>query len=174
MKKTLFNKSQIISIFVTIGLLGCSPALNWRQLPIGSSQAMLPCKPDQAKRIVPLAGVQVEISMVGCEADGAVFAISYVQTDTTEKARKIMQSWKDAAVSNIQGKDVQLLDMSNTPLAKQTSEDDRIYLRVHGADANGKPTQAQLQWIIVGTEVYHWAVYAEKIKPEVLEPMFEH
>ena len=56
-----------------LGLAACSPALNWRTvaLPEAALTITLPCKPDHATRKVELAGTPVDLSMVGCEADGA-------------------------------------------------------------------------------------------------------
>ena len=60
-------------------IAGCSPALNWRTVPLPEAELTitLPCKPDQATRTVELAGAPVELSMVGCDADGATFAVSH-------------------------------------------------------------------------------------------------
>ena len=60
-------------------LAACSPALNWRSVALDGAAltATLPCKPDQATRTVELAGAPVELSMVGCDADGATFAVSH-------------------------------------------------------------------------------------------------
>ena len=60
-------------------IAGCSPALNWRTVPLPEADLTitLPCKPDQATRTVELAGAPVELSMVGCDADGATFAVSH-------------------------------------------------------------------------------------------------
>src|SRR3989338_9422391 len=60
-------------------LVGCSPALNWRSVPLPEAgiTITLPCKPDQATRTVELAGGPVELSMAGCDVDGATFAVSH-------------------------------------------------------------------------------------------------
>ena len=66
------------ALMAALGLQACSPALNWRSVsvPEAALQAMLPCKPEQAVRTVELAGAPLAMSMWGCDADGATFAVS--------------------------------------------------------------------------------------------------
>lgn len=58
-------------------LAACSPTFNWREVRAESMplKAMLPCKPDKGARTVPMAGRQVELQVLGCEAGGATFAL---------------------------------------------------------------------------------------------------
>jgi len=55
-----------------IALAACTPALNWREVPLPptSAVALLPCKPDHAERTVPLGGAPTVLSVTGCEAGG--------------------------------------------------------------------------------------------------------
>jgi hypothetical protein len=52
---------------------GCSLTFNWREVRVEPTPltAMLPCKPDKAKREVPMAGRKVERTAWSCEAGGA-------------------------------------------------------------------------------------------------------
>jgi len=61
--------------------LGCSPALNWREVQLDTAgvQALLPCKPDHAVREVQLAGGVRSMEMLGCEAAGATFTVAVLQ-----------------------------------------------------------------------------------------------
>lgn len=61
----------------------CTPAFNWRDvtfdgLPVA---ALLPCKPDRATRMVPLAGVPRQMVMAGCKAGGATFTVAVVTVE---------------------------------------------------------------------------------------------
>lgn len=167
-------KRMIITIFIFLGVAGCSPALNWRQVPIGSIHAMLPCKPDHAKRSQILGEHTLEITMMGCKADGALFAISFIQAKTPEQARTIMHSWKAASLSNMQAKNTIDLQNPNISQARQIVVQDQLYIQVNGADAKGKATQARLKWMVAGSQLYHWAVYTDEIKADSVEPLFEN
>ena len=72
-------------------LQACTPALNWRQVQLQDLKARLPCKADTATRPVPLAATPLDLQMMGCEADGALFAISYVRAQDTEAATRVVQ-----------------------------------------------------------------------------------
>ena len=84
-------------------LVGCSPALNWRSVPLPDAgiTITLPCKPDQATRTVELAGVPVELSMAGCDADGATFAVSHAALADPAQAGAALRHWRAAVVANL-------------------------------------------------------------------------
>ena len=69
----------VAAVLATGGLLvACSPALNWRttQLKDAPLQVLLPCDPQTASRPVELGLGQVQMSVLGCEAQGATYAVS--------------------------------------------------------------------------------------------------
>ena len=84
-------------------LAGCSPALNWRSVPLPEAALTftLPCKPDRATRTVELAGVPVQLSMVGCEADGAMLALSHVVLADPSKAGTALTHWRAAVLAQL-------------------------------------------------------------------------
>ena len=68
-----------MSVSIAVVVLGaCSPALDWRTVELEGLRTVLPCKPDRAARDVVLGELPVRMSMAGCEAQGALFAISQV------------------------------------------------------------------------------------------------
>ena len=79
-------------------LAGCSPALNWRNVPVESAHltVSLPCKPDQGTKTVALGSDKVELSMVGCEAKGALFAMSWMELSDPSRISAVLGLWHDA------------------------------------------------------------------------------
>jgi hypothetical protein len=80
------NQAQAASVLIAFSWLlnACTPAFNWRDvgfdgLPLA---ALLPCKPERATRIVPVAGAPRAMVMAGCEAGGAMFTVAVVQLET--------------------------------------------------------------------------------------------
>lgn len=73
------NGAMLRPVFAAalFALAACSSTFNWREVRADSTalKAMLPCKPDRAARTVPMAGRQVELRVLGCEAGGATFAV---------------------------------------------------------------------------------------------------
>ena len=155
-------KFLIIALMVTLGAVGCSPSLNWRQVTVGSIQTMLPCKPDVASRKVDFPSQPLQIHMLACEADGTLFAISYAQVSAPEQASQIVKDWQQAALFKMRSS-------GHTQLPPSTTQ---TLISADGKRDNGQPFQAQFLWRISGVYIYHWAVYADKIQADSIEPMF--
>lgn len=148
-------------------LLACSPALNWREVRLDRLTAMLPCKPDHAQRTVPMAGRDVAMEMVGCEAAGALFAISHVHTDDAAHAAAVLQEWRTANLKNMQANDVAELATTNARGRKPA-----VLLNASGTGTNGGPLQARLAWWVDGADLFHMAVYAEHLTPDMTDAFF--
>lgn len=90
-------------------LTACSPALEWRMLPLPELglEASLPCKPERAQRNVDLAGQTVEITMQGCEAAGNTFAVACAALDQPSSAGAALAHWRAAVLAAAQAKDAQ-------------------------------------------------------------------
>lgn len=155
---------------------GCSPALNWRSLPLPEAALtiMLPCKPDQATRTVELAGAPVELTMTGCEADGATFAVSHAPLADPSRAGLALTHWHAAVLANL-GKGAQAVDAPYAPPgALPLTQSVRSVIQGHRPD--GSAVVAQGVWFarVAGPQVqlYHAVVYTDKPRPEVADQFF--
>ena len=93
-------RSWIFGLLTTC-LAGCSPALNWRSVPLGplGLSASLPCKPDRLERSIELAGVPVQVHMVGCAADGATVAVACAVLPPPALAGTALAHWRAAVLA---------------------------------------------------------------------------
>jgi hypothetical protein len=68
-------------------LAGCSPALDWREVRIPGSQALalMPCRPAEQQRQIPLAGAPTTVTLQACSAGGLTWAL--VSADVADPAR---------------------------------------------------------------------------------------
>ena len=84
-------------------LAACNPALNWRETRIKGSGllTMLPCKPDEGARVVPLGGRDVSLHMVGCDAAGATFAVAYANLDNATAPDAVLAQWRAATLAHM-------------------------------------------------------------------------
>lgn len=168
----------ILSGCAALLMVGCSPALNWRTvaLPEAGLTVTLPCKPDQTHRTVELAGDPVEMSMAGCDADGATFAVSHVALPDPAKTGVAMAHWRkavlahlgpDAAVSAV---NVPYAPPGTLPLAQS------VRTVATGQRADGTPVTLQAVWFAraSGSELklYHAVFYSAKPRPEVADSFF--
>ena len=155
------------SLLVVISLLlltACSPALNWREVRLGRMVLSLPCKPDKAERTVRLGGQDVQLTMVGCEAGGALFAVSYAQRAGAAPLDQVIAAWREAALANMQASTTARQPSARHPGAELWT--------VLGKRADGSAVQAQFEWIASGSDLFHLAVYADQISPAMAEPFF--
>jgi len=153
-----------------VGLLGslcaCTPALNWRDATVDRITVLLPCKPDRAQRTVHLAGQDVPLTMAGCEAGGALFAVSHIRV-LQDRTQDTAAAWRNVTLANMQAGAVMdvVAKGGATKLAMQRIATD-------GKRPDGSQVQAQLAWITSGSDVFQIAVYANQLTPDMLDNLF--
>ena len=157
-------------------LVACSPALNWRSVPLDGAAltATLPCKPDHATRTVEMAGAPVELAMAGCEADNATFAVSSAGLPDPARADAALAHWRAAVLARVGATTV----LSEQPFARpgMLPQPSSVRLVAQGRRADGTPVTVQGVWFAraVGPQVrlYHAVVYTAKPRPEVADAHF--
>lgn len=156
-------------------VLGCSPALNWRQLSLddGRVQLLLPCKPDQASRDMPLRvgvkDVAVPMHLQGCEAGGMQFTFGQMTVPEGMPLSTAMTAWRVASLA---------------PLQLGADKDQLRAWKLQGAHVDPAPTrtrvrtdrhQVEITWFARGQTIYQAAVYGasqDKALPEAAETYF--
>lgn len=101
----LMSAHRLVALFLlTSVLVACSPALEWRSLPLPELglEASLPCKPERAERSVELAGQTVQVVMQGCEAAGVTFAIACATLPEPSTAGAALAHWRAAVLAAAQ------------------------------------------------------------------------
>ena len=150
-------------------LLGaCSPVLNWRSVRLAGVQAALPCKPDQAQRTVQLVGLDLTLSMAGCEADAGLYAISHLRLAQGVQAQAVIDAWRVQALQAMRATAVPLA----VPWAATGERPALVVFQATGTDPRGKVVQARWTWVQRGQDIYHWALYAPAVRMEMEEPFF--
>ena len=148
-------------------LTACTPALNWRSVGVGDATAMLPCKPDIAQRMVHLGSQDLTLHMVGCEAGGALFAISQTRLPPGTPAAAVLADWRQSALTNLHAEEV-----SAMPSKAPRADVQTLLLRARGKRPNSTAVDARLLWWATDTQVLHVAVYADAISPDMTETLF--
>lgn len=155
-------------VAITLLLAACSPALNWRSVTLEGVQAALPCKPDQAQRPVQLAGLDLRLSMAGCEADGGLFAISHIRLAPGAPAQPVVDAWRDQALLALGASTPPVA----LPLAAFGESAGLTVYQASGSNPRGQAMQARWVWVQHDRDIYHWAVYAPLIRADMQEPFF--
>jgi len=159
---------RALTVLASIGVLvlgGCSPALDWRTVELEGLRTVLPCKPDRAARDVVLGELPVRMSMVGCEAQGALFAISQVAVPAGTDAADLEQAWRNAALAQMQASHSEVLTLPQRPQSPTVR-----LTRASGLRPDGSPVQASLAWVTNQGSVFHLAVYAKALDTPLTEP----
>ncbi len=160
-----------------LGLAACSPALNWRSvaLPEAALTITLPCKPDHATRSVELAGMPVDLSMVGCDADGATFAVSHAALPDPAQTGAALAHWRAAVLARLGGAQAQASDVPFAPRGALLLPQS-VRTVAQGRGPNGSAVTAQAVWFArpAGPQMrlYHAVVYTAQPRPEVADTFF--
>lgn len=156
-----------------LALAACSPAFNWRQVqPEGTQlRLLLPCKPDKAQKIVPLGGQPTPLSMLGCDAGGATFAVAVVNVADMTQAASVLAVWQNLTLDNMRAvpgsAQVVPLKIPGASAALPVSA-----LQARGQRADSTPVSGQMAYFAQGTQLFQVVLYAPKISPDVAETFF--
>lgn len=159
-------------------LVACSPALNWRNVPLEGAAltVALPCKPDRAVRAVDLGGVKADLAMVGCEADGALFAVSNFALPDPAQAGSMLLHWRTAVLARL-GTGVQVSAQQPFVPVGALSLPGAVRIIALGQRPEGGAVTLQAVWFarVQGTQVrlYHAALYTDRPRPELADRFFE-
>jgi hypothetical protein len=153
-------------------LPACSPTLNWREVrPEGTRLALLlPCKPDKAQKIVPLGGPATPLSMLGCDAGGATFAVAVADLGDAAKAAPVLAQWQSLTLANMKAGVAPQVSPLKLPGAAALPPASLVKAEGHGPD--GKPVSGQAAYFAQGSQVFQVVMYSPRIAPEVAETFF--
>jgi hypothetical protein len=176
------NRFPAMSLFCSIGLLAvplllaaCTPTFNWRALPAGSAplQALLPCKPEQAEREVPLAGVTTRLQMRSCDTGGLTFAIAWADVGEPARVAPALAGWRRATLLALRADPALADDPAVRRQAQVEGASEAIGLRAQGRDHRGEAVQVHAVHAVRGTLLVQAAVYGRDIDPRVADTFFE-
>lgn len=152
----------------------CSPALNWREVRMDKAplRVLLPCKPDRAEREVDMGGRRVALQMLGCDADGATFAVSHahVPRADTPVAAQLLDGWKQAVLTHVQATDVHARPWT---LPGGWTAPQSLRLQAQGRRADGSAVTLQAAWFAsvdtTGIHLFHAVMFAPRPRADVGE-----
>jgi hypothetical protein len=152
-------------------LAACSPTFNWRQarLDPGGLKALLPCKPDKGTRELPMAGRQVSLQALGCEAGGATFAVLGADIGDAARGGEVLAQWKTATLAKLHAGEPRERPF-NPPGARALPEALRVVAQ--GQRPDGGKVVSDAAYFARGSHVFQAAIYAEKLEPEAADAFF--
>ncbi len=159
-----------LTLIVALALAACNPTFNWRETRIADSGllALMPCKPDQLTRPVMVGTTRLDMRLTACDAGGASFAISHARVESASTANEVLAQWRSATLKNMGAESI-----AETPLDVGRGIGPATAL-VSARGKRGSSSVVNLQgvWFAQGVHVFHAAVYAPVVSPEMAESFF--
>ena len=167
----MFRTLTFSIIFFT--LAGCSPAFNWREVrPEGTRlNLLLPCKPDKAQKRVALGGQATSLSMLGCDAGGATFAVAVAEGIDASRAALVLARWQALTLANMKAVPG---SQQSLPVKITGASTGVPVTRVQalGQRATGAAVSGQAAYFAQGSQLFQVVMYAPQIAPEVADTFF--
>lgn len=148
-----------------LGLAGCSPTFNWREVRVGDAAvlALMPCKPEQAERQVPMHGHMTTLHMASCDVAGTTFAVATMRVPDGVAPSDAALAWKAATLASLKAPGALARDW---PLPARTGWPS-VGWQADGVRHNGQPVRARVVAVGRGQILHQFAVYGD-LSPEVL------
>lgn len=156
---------SIGSLGLLVSLIACSPALDWRSVRIDDMalQASLPCKPERANRKVSWAGHSVDMSLVGCEARGAMWTISSLALPADMSVGEGLAQWRQITLAHLRSETGAATQPFVPPGALEVPQSARQHVQGQ-SPGGGALLEVDLAWFArvssAGTLLYQTAIYA--------------
>lgn len=147
--------------WLAVALMGCTPALNWREIRLGDSglQALMPCKPDAATRTVQLPlGSQVfaaSLRMQGCEASDLQFTLAEMTLPDGVSEVDAQAAWRAASLAALK------IQPTDVPVQVWHIQGGQAVSLSQRAEAATPTHRAQWVWFVHAHRVYQAAVYGD-------------
>lgn len=156
-----------------LGLAACSPAFNWREVRPENTRLslLLPCKPDKAEKIVVMGDQQTTLSMLGCEAGGATFAVTVADLGEAAKAAPVLAQWQSLTLANMKA-DPATTQLIPLRLAGAAAKPSPLLVKAQGQRADGVAVSGEAAYFAHGSQVFQAVIYAAKITPDVAGTFF--
>lgn len=143
-------------------LLGCSPALDWRQAGPARVDVLMdfPCKPQTVTQAVTLAGRRLDMSMTGCETAHMTFALAHADVGQGPLVAPALAELRQAAQANIAARVLQ----QRTPSIRHAADGDAAprELDLAGRDPRGGALREHVLLFSQGTQVFQATVLARE------------
>ena len=164
-------RSALAAALLVLG--ACSPTFNWREVRAESVslKALLPCKPDKAARSVPMAGRQIELKVLGCDAGGATFALLAGDIGDPLRAGDVLAQWRTATLANMRSAAGSARDRPFLP-AGAMALPQSLRVMASGQRADGSKVENQAAYFARGSHVVQAVVYADQVPVEAAETFF--
>jgi len=167
----LMTRKSSLSLAVVALLLGCTPALDWRELrPADSGLTVLfPCKPTSQARQVSLGPDVVRLELHACTAAGITWAVAFADMQHPARVGPALAELRMAAASNLSAAPAQSLPLK---IEGATPNPESQRVQFQGRMPDGRAVTEQVAVFAKGTRVFQAVALGEKIDTEAADSFF--
>lgn len=160
-----------LALAAALGLPGCTPALNWRdvRVPDGTMHLLMPCRPATQERTLSLNDRPVRLQLLSCDAADLTWAVAQAELGDPAQAGAALRLLRSAALKNV-GADEPPPDPLPVPGSTPRPEAGRW--RVEGRLPDGRPIQMRLALFADASRVYQVTVFGARLPDEAVETFF--
>lgn len=157
-------------VLVLLAVLGCSPALDWRDVrPDGGLLLHFPCKPTAHSRQVRLADHPIRLNLHACSADGVTWALAFADVGNPALVGPGLRELHRAAADNLGATPGPL---QRWPVPGETPQPDSGRTTLRGATPQGATMVSRAAFFSRGTQVYQATAMGGDPSPQALEQFF--
>lgn len=178
----LFRSGAFV-LLTLVAFGACSPTFNWRDVrPENTSLTLLmPCKPDKAEKTVPFGGTPTLLTLLGCDAGGATFAVAVADLGDAAKVPAVLAQWQSLTLANIKAAPVLAGADSGADGATRVSTLKLpgaaplplpVRVQARGQRPDGTRVVGQAAYFAQGSQIFQVVLYADGVTPEVSETFF--
>lgn len=155
---------------LALGLAGCAPELNWREVRNGQSVGLFPCKPANQTRQVPLAGAPVSMTIYACDVGGVTYALASADVADAGRVEGALQEMRGAASRNLAAVAPATESAARVPGMALNAH--AVRLRLQGQRPDGTAVREELVLFARGTRVYQAMMIGPRLGAESVETFF--
>ncbi|MDQ6683617.1 MAG: hypothetical protein M3Z16_00680 [Pseudomonadota bacterium] len=148
----------LVASSVLSSLVGCSPALDWRDVrPAGSNLSLLfPCRPERSERLVLIATQRLPMRLDACSAAGLGFSLAVLDVPADVKPQPLLDELRRRLSENVGGalQGPWPLRVGGTAASAASA------WRIEGRLPNGRPVREDAAFFSRGSRLYQVAVVA--------------
>jgi len=159
------------AVVLVATMAACSPTLNWRDVrPEGSGATLLmPCRPDEQRRDVRLAGTTVTLSLSACRAGAQTWALAHADVGDKASVSAALTELRVAAAANLGASAPQTLALNVTGATPNPASE---RLRLVGHLPDGTAVQEEIAVFARGTRVFQATVIGPSLPAEGVKTFF--
>ena len=162
----------LVGTAASIVLVGCSPALDWREVrPADTGAALLlPCKPASHARELELAGQKVRMVLHACRAADTTWAVAWAELGDPSRTGSALEQLKASAAANVGSAGLRPL-VGRTPGETPNPQSGRY--AVSGKLPDGQPVQGRLLVAARGAAVMQATALGPRPDEAALDTFFD-